>query len=200
MSILKEWKFYLTFLPTHQTETNPLHYIMEKCNTCDLAIKIPVGVTKIPDHLIASLSNHFSKVLFSTFLLTCGNTFTVWWAINSDISTDIQVIFIGICTIRDLYHPTVLITWYWIVNGMLYKSTLVTNPLVEKEFTWIKSIDLQCQIGWIFKSKANESYCLYNNGPMVWHYALLYGFHTLPNMLKNLLVRHVRGFVMYTNA
>ena len=38
------------------------------------------------------------------------------------------------------------------------------------------------QIGWIFKSKANESYCLYSSGPMVRHYALLFGFHTLPNM------------------
>ncbi len=45
----------------------------------------------------------------------------------------------------------------------------------------------------------NESYCLYNSGPMVRHYALLYGFYTLPNMLKNLLERHVALF-MCTNA
>ena len=44
-------------------------------------------------------------------------------------------------------------------------------------------------MGWIFKSKANESYCLHNSGPVVQHYALMYGFHTLPNMLKNLLER-----------
>ena len=33
-------------------------------------------------------------------------------------------------------------------------------------------IYLQSQIGSIFKSKANESYCLYDSGPMVRHYAL----------------------------
>ncbi len=38
------------------------------------------------------------------------------------------------------------------------------------------------QIGWIFKSKAIESYCLYSSAPMVRHYALLFGFHTLQNM------------------
>ena len=59
--------------------------------------------------------------------------------------------------------------------------------------------EIQSHIGWIFKSKANESYCLYNSGPMVRHHALLYGFHTLPNMLKNLLERHVALF-MYTHA
>ncbi len=36
-------------------------------------------------------------------------------------------------------------------------------------------------------------------GPMVRHYALSYGFHTLPNMLINLLERHMALF-MYTNA
>ena len=46
---------------------------------------------------------------------------------------------------------------------------------------------LESQIGWIFKSKANDSYCLYDSGPMVQHYALNYGFHTFPNLLKNLL-------------
>ena len=30
---------------------------------------------------------------------------------------------------------------------------------------------------------------------MVRHYALMYGFHTLPNMLKNLLERHVALYV-----
>ncbi len=55
------------------------------------------------------------------------------------------------------------------------------------------------QIGWIFKSKANDSYCLYDSGPMVRHYALNYGFHTFPNLLKNLSERHVALF-MYTNA
>ncbi len=30
----------------------------------------------------------------------------------------------------------------------------------------------ESQIGWIFKSKANVSYCLYDSGPMVRHYAL----------------------------
>ncbi len=34
-------------------------------------------------------------------------------------------------------------------------------------------------------SKANESCCLYNSGPMVRHYALMYGFHTLQNLLKS---------------
>ncbi len=36
----------------------------------------------------------------------------------------------------------------------------------------------QSQIGWIFKSKANDTYCLYDSGPMV---HLNYGFHTFPN-------------------
>ena len=57
----------------------------------------------------------------------------------------------------------------------------------------------QFQIGWIFKSNANESYCLYNSEPMVRHYALLYGFHTLSNMLKNLLERGT-WLYLYTNA
>ncbi len=48
---------------------------------------------------------------------------------------------------------------------------------------------LESQIGWIFKSKANESYCLYNSGPMVPHYALMYGFHTLPNMFQHIRER-----------
>ncbi len=39
------------------------------------------------------------------------------------------------------------------------------------------------QIGSNFNSKANESYCLYNSGPLVRHYALKYGFHTLPNVM-----------------
>ncbi len=53
----------------------------------------------------------------------------------------------------------------------------------------------QSQIGWIFKSKANESYCLYNSGPMVRHHALMYGFHTLPNMLIKPLreARYIRA-------
>ncbi len=34
---------------------------------------------------------------------------------------------------------------------------------------------------------------------MVRHYALGYGFHTLPNMLIKPL-REARGFVLYTNA
>ena len=29
---------------------------------------------------------------------------------------------------------------------------------------------LESHIGWIFKSKANESYCIYDSGPMVRHY------------------------------
>ena len=51
----------------------------------------------------------------------------------------------------------------------------------------------QSKIGWIFKSKANLSYCLLNSGPMVRHYALLYGFHTLLNMLIK-PPREARGF------
>ncbi len=39
----------------------------------------------------------------------------------------------------------------------------------------------QSQIGWILKSKANDTYCLYDSGPMVQHYALNYDFHTSPN-------------------
>ncbi len=30
----------------------------------------------------------------------------------------------------------------------------------------------QSQIGWNFNSKAKESYCLYNSGPMTWHYSI----------------------------
>ena len=42
--------------------------------------------------------------------------------------------------------------------------------------------------------------CLYTViGPMVRHYALLYGFHTPPSMLINLLERHVALF-MYTQG
>ncbi len=38
--------------------------------------------------------------------------------------------------------------------------------------------------------------CLYTVlGPMVRHYALNYGFHTFLNLLKNLLERHIGGFV-----
>ncbi len=42
----------------------------------------------------------------------------------------------------------------------------------------------------IFKSQATESYCLFNSGPNVRDYALMYGFHTLANMFKNLLERY----------
>ena len=38
--------------------------------------------------------------------------------------------------------------------------------------TWRDINHQQSQIGWLLKSKANESYCLYNSGPMVRHYAL----------------------------
>ena len=48
---------------------------------------------------------------------------------------------------------------------------------------YLNSFVIESQIGWIFKSKANVSYCLYDSGPMVRHYALGYGFHTFPNLL-----------------
>ncbi len=34
-----------------------------------------------------------------------------------------------------------------------------------------------------YYGKSQIGYCLLNSVPMVRHYALLYGFHTLPNML-----------------
>ncbi len=42
----------------------------------------------------------------------------------------------------------------------------------------ISWIEMKSQSGWIFKSKANVSYCLYHSGPMVRHYALAYGFES----------------------
>ncbi len=62
---------------------------------------------------------------------------------------------------------------------------------------------MQSQIGWIFKSKANESYCLYNSGLMVRYYALYYGFRTFLNPLKNPLLERHMAFVCFhiqTNA
>ncbi len=40
---------------------------------------------------------------------------------------------------------------------------------------WLITNGKKSKIGWIFKSKANESYCLYNSERMVRHYALMYG-------------------------
>ncbi len=53
---------------------------------------------------------------------------------------------------------------------------------------------------WLFKSKANESYCLYNSGPMVRHYASTYsgayGSHTIGHRVG----MHTQGTVFAARA
>ena len=58
------------------------------------------------------------------------------------------------------------------------------------------TLQQKSQIGWIFKSKAYETYCLYDSGPRIRYYALNYGFHMFLNLLtKPLRERHVALFV-----
>ena len=77
----------------------------------------------------------------------------------------------------------------------VFKNHATKNWLSCKQLQNGNNTNSQSLIGWIFKPKANESYCLYNSGPIVRHYALNYGFRTFPNLLKNLLEREAYGFV-----
>ncbi len=64
------------------------------------------------------------------------------------------------------------------------KFTMTTSKYLPTHETACRmSLQKDSQIAWIFKFNANVSYCLYDSGPMVRHYALGYGFHGFPNLL-----------------
>ncbi len=80
----------------------------------------------------------------------------------------------------------------------MYLGMYVHDNVVTENKFHAANDHTQSQIGWIFKSKLPMKVSVYIAvDQWIRHYALMYGFQTLLNLLKNLLGRGMRLCYVY---